>query len=132
MISWLTSYFKGVTSSPPASEMIKEVVETLIKSNSVMACFYIIINHLISQVFSKSYCPFCVKAKRLLDSLSVKYTAMELDQESNGDEIQAYLYQKTQQRTVPNIFISQDHLGGCDDLHKAHASGELKEMLSKL
>jgi glutaredoxin 3 len=47
----------------------------------------------------------------------------------NGDEIQGYLSQKTGQRTVPNIFIQQKHIGGNSDLQKLKSNGKLKEML---
>lgn len=61
-------------------------------------------------VFSKSYCPYCKKAKNLLAELTT-YKALELDQTPEGDAIQAYLAQKTGQRTVPNIFINQAFVG---------------------
>ena len=54
---------------------------------------------------------------------------MELDQSEDGDAIQAYLAQKTKQRTVPSIFIGQQFVGGCDDLVRKQASGELKKLL---
>ncbi|KAI8854078.1 thioredoxin-like protein [Chytridium lagenaria] len=94
----------------------KETVNTLINDNNVM-------------VFSKSFCPYCKKAKSLLDSLNVKYTAVELDNESNGSEIQGVLAEISGQRTVPNIYINKTHVGGCDALHAAHSSGQLKTLL---
>ena len=50
---------------------------------------------------------------------------------SNGSEIQAELLKKTGQRTVPNVFVHGQHLGGNDDTQKAFASGRLEEMLAK-
>ncbi|KAJ3216934.1 thioredoxin reductase [Dinochytrium kinnereticum] len=94
----------------------KEIVQKYIAENHVM-------------VFSKSFCPYCKKAKALLSSLNVKYLAIELDNESNGAEIQAVLQEISGQRTVPNIYIGQQHIGGCDDLHAAHNSGKLKNLL---
>ncbi|KAJ3406215.1 hypothetical protein HDV05_006123 [Chytridiales sp. JEL 0842] len=95
----------------------KELTETLISSNAVA-------------VFSKTYCPYCTKAKRLLDSLGIAYKAYELDNADNGSEVQGYLASKTGQRTVPNIFIHGQHVGGCDDLHEKHRKGELKKMVA--
>lgn len=46
-----------------------------------------------------------------------------------GDQIQAYLGEKTGQRTVPNIFIEQKHIGGNSDLQKIKNAGKLKELL---
>jgi len=70
-------------------------------------------------IFSKSYCPYCARAKRLLTSefahLKDQIYIKELDESpSDGSKIQDYLQEKTGQRTVPNIFISQKHVGGCD------------------
>jgi glutaredoxin 3 len=47
----------------------------------------------------------------------------------NGTAIQDYLHQKTGQRTVPNIFIDQQHIGGNSDLQAKKNSGELKKLL---
>ncbi|KAJ3004206.1 UNVERIFIED_CONTAM: hypothetical protein HDU68_005238 [Siphonaria sp. JEL0065] len=91
----------------------KDIVEAGIASNKVI-------------VFSKSYCPYCVKAKRLLQKYNVTFEALELDQREDGDEIQAYLAQKTGQRTFPNIFIGGNQIGGCDAIHALDAQGKLK------
>jgi glutaredoxin 3 len=48
---------------------------------------------------------------------------------ANGAAIQQYLAEKTGQRTVPNIFINQKHIGGCDDLLAAKANGSLQKLL---
>lgn len=47
----------------------------------------------------------------------------------NGSEIQNYLADKTGQRTVPNIFIKGQHIGGSDDLTKANSSGKVKTLI---
>jgi glutaredoxin 3 len=80
-------------------------------------------------IFSKSYCPYCTKAKKLIQSLNVQYDVLELDQVENGGEIQDYLYEITKQKTVPNIFVQQKHVGGCDAIHSLHSSGKLQSML---
>lgn len=56
---------------------------------------------------------------------------IELDHEKDGAAIQAYLLDKTGQRTVPNIFIGGVHLGGNDDLGRAQSSGKLKQLLEQ-
>ncbi|KAI9347220.1 thioredoxin-like protein, partial [Obelidium mucronatum] len=94
----------------------KEIVEAGIAGNKVI-------------VFSKSYCPYCVKAKKLLSSYQAVFEVLELDQRDDGDAIQAYLAQKTGQRTVPNIFIGGNQIGGCDALHALDAQGKLKPLL---
>lgn len=89
-----------------------EVVEQRIKDNKVM-------------VFSKTTCPFCTKIKNLFDSLGFKYEVLELDQLAEGPAIQAALAEKSGQRTVPNVYINGDHIGGCDDTLKLHADNTL-------
>ncbi|KAF5334169.1 hypothetical protein D9758_014464 [Tetrapyrgos nigripes] len=77
-------------------------------------------------VFSKSYCPYCKAAKKLLkDSYGDKQTEIiELDEREDGGEIQNYLLEKTRQRTVPNIFVSNDAV------QAAHKSGKLNELFA--
>ncbi|GAA5864252.1 hypothetical protein JCM3774_001270 [Rhodotorula dairenensis] len=77
-------------------------------------------------IFSKSYCPYCRRAKQLLDSLDEKYDVYELDQMDEGSDWQAYLAEKTGQRTVPSIFIDGEFIGGCSDLEAQHRGGKLK------
>jgi len=97
------------TSSPKAtmSKSINQTVDDVIASNKIV-------------VFSKSYCPYCKKAKNVFTTdfshLKDKTHILELDQSSDGPAIQKYLLEKTGQGTVPNIFINKKHVGGCDDL----------------
>lgn len=80
-------------------------------------------------IFSKTYCPFCKEAKRVLDAAgATERQEIELDIDANGAQIQKALFQSTAQRTVPNIFIGGRHIGGCDDL-KALPSSVLKQKL---
>ncbi|CAL9779840.1 unnamed protein product [Musa acuminata subsp. burmannicoides] len=80
-------------------------------------------------VFSKTFCPFCVRVKKLLDKLGARYKAIELDVESDGSNIQAALAEWTGQRTVPNVFIGGKHIGGCDDTLAKHQQGKLEPLL---
>ncbi|WFD34172.1 25S rRNA (adenine(2142)-N(1))-methyltransferase [Malassezia cuniculi] len=94
----------------------------------------LISEHLVA-VFSKSYCPYCRRAKDLIQALNIessKVGIIELDKDSNGPAIQNYLLEKTGQRTVPNIFINGKHLGGSDDLSNAQSTGELSKLLASL
>ncbi|RDX72523.1 Glutaredoxin-C2, partial [Mucuna pruriens] len=92
-------------------------------------------------VCSKSYCPFCVQVKQLFGNLGVSYKAIELDTEwidlsqevtvsTDGNEIQAALHEWTGQRTVPNVFIGGNHIGGCDTTTNLHAQGKLVPLLT--
>lgn len=54
----------------------------------------------------------------------------ELDLESDGLEVQEYLYEFTKQKTVPNVFVRKNHVGGCDDTMKAFGEGRLQALLA--
>ncbi|BBN10050.1 glutaredoxin 3 [Marchantia polymorpha subsp. ruderalis] len=82
-------------------------------------------------VFSKSYCPYCKKVKQLLSSLGAQVKVVELDLEKDGDEIQSALTNWTKQRTVPNVFVGGQHIGGCDDTMSKHNGGKLLPLLKE-
>ncbi|KAK4191341.1 thioredoxin-like protein [Podospora australis] len=105
------------SSSPATMEAAQQKAQQLIDENAVM-------------VFSKSYCPYCNNTKRILNGLDAKYKAIELNQESDGDEIQSALAKITGQRTVPNIFIGQKHIGGNSDL-EALGNKKLEALLKE-
>ncbi|PGH17768.1 glutaredoxin [Helicocarpus griseus UAMH5409] len=72
-------------------------------------------------VFSKSYCPYCRATKDLLNEQGASFYTLELDQVEDGAAIQDALQEISSQRTVPNIFISQKHIGGNSDLQARKA-----------
>lgn len=80
-------------------------------------------------VFSKTFCPFCKMTKIALENLKIDAKVIELDEVDNGAAIQDALAQLSGQKTVPNVFIKGEHLGGNDDTQAAIASGKLQEML---
>ncbi|EDV24688.1 Glutaredoxin [Trichoplax sp. H2] len=81
-------------------------------------------------MFSKTYCGFCTKVKRIFQNIGVHDAEiLELDERDDGDEIQSALLQLTKQRTVPNIFIGGKHIGGCSDIEKMHANGKLISLI---
>jgi len=80
-------------------------------------------------IYSKSWCPYCAQCKALFDDMEQPYTAIELDQREDGEALQAALLELTQQRTVPNVFVAGNHVGGNDDTQRAARSGELAELL---
>lgn len=65
-----------------------------------------------------------------MKELGIEFFAIELDNEDQGAAIQQYLHDKTGQRTVPNIFIAGQHVGGCDSLFAAKANGSIKKLLA--
>ncbi|XP_021892052.1 glutaredoxin-like [Carica papaya] len=90
-----------------------------------------VVSHNPVVVFSKSYCPFCVSVKKLLQQVGASFKAIELDIESDGNEIQSALAEWTGHRTVPNVFIGGKHIGGCDSTTALHQQGKLVPLLTE-
>ncbi|CAL8133441.1 unnamed protein product [Orchesella dallaii] len=94
------------------------------------------INSLISEntviVFSKTTCPYCTKVKNLLTDLDVQFKAVELDTLAGdeGAKWQEALHAKSGQRTVPNVFIRGQHIGGCSDVIKAFDENKLVSLIN--
>ncbi|XP_034673579.1 glutaredoxin [Vitis riparia] len=82
-------------------------------------------------VFSKTYCGYCKRVKQLLSQLKATHKTIELDQESDGAEIQSALREWTGQSTVPNVFIAGKHMGGCDSVMEKHQEGKLVPLLKE-
>ncbi|KAL6068150.1 Glutaredoxin domain-containing protein [Balamuthia mandrillaris] len=88
----------------------------------------IIADHVVT-IFSKTYCPFCTKAKNLFKELGVSAHILELDTMGEGSKIQALLQEISGQRTVPNVYINGEHIGGCDDTMGLYKNGQLVKKL---
>ena len=80
------------------------------------------------EIYSKSYCPFCKRAKATLNNLGFAYEEFEI---TDNDKLTKEMQQRSQRNTVPQIFINGQHIGGGDDFHLALQRGELAELLSK-
>ncbi|KAI4093763.1 MAG: hypothetical protein LQ348_003703 [Seirophora lacunosa] len=78
-------------------------------------------------VFSKSYCPYCRASKTLLSEMGAKFYVIEMDQVDDGADLQNALEEINGQRSVPNIYIAQKHIGGNSDLQAKKA--ELPDLL---
>jgi len=78
------------------------------------------------RIYTTQTCPYCVRAKRLLQKKSVPYQEIDV---SWDDEARLRLMQATGRRTVPQIFIGEKHVGGSDDLHALEERGELDGLL---
>ncbi len=78
-------------------------------------------------IYSKDYCPYCVRAKALLTQKQVAFDEIRIDQQP---ERRAEMIAKANGRsTVPQIFIGTLHVGGCDDLLALDAMGKLDPLL---
>jgi len=81
-------------------------------------------------VFSKSYCPYCKKAKSYLNDLGFDFFTYELDIENDGKEVHEVIKSITRQRTVPNIFINGRPIGGYDSISKLSRE-EIESLIQK-
>ncbi|KAI3446636.1 hypothetical protein Pfo_003301 [Paulownia fortunei] len=80
-------------------------------------------------IFSKSYCPYCRRAKAVFKELKQMPYVVELDERDDGGNIQDALSEIVGRRTVPQVFINGKHIGGSDDTVEAYESGELTKLL---
>ncbi len=78
------------------------------------------------KVYTKKVCPYCVRAKALLDRKGVAYE--EIDAE-HDDALRAWLVEATGQRTVPQIFVGDRSLGGFSDIDALDRQGLLDPIL---
>lgn len=78
-------------------------------------------------MYTTAVCPYCVRAKQLLKARGV--TAIEEVRVDLEPERRDEMMQKTQRRTVPQIYIGETHVGGCDDLYALDAAGKLLPLL---
>ncbi|PVU91887.1 hypothetical protein BB559_003945 [Furculomyces boomerangus] len=98
----------------------KRKILSLIENNKVM-------------MFSKSYCPFCRRAKGILNSLNFEYKVLEVDLLPNMMEIKSMLSEIANgHSTFPNIFIDKKSVGGASELAALESNGSLRKMLRDL
>jgi len=79
-------------------------------------------------MYATGYCPYCSRAETLLKQRGVE--AIEkifIDQDPAQRDV---MMQRTGRRTVPQIYIGEDHVGGCDDLYALDRAGQLVPMLA--
>ena len=79
------------------------------------------------EIYTWQFCPFCIRAKALLDKKGVEYIEYLID----GDEAaREKMAERANGRTsVPQIFIENRHIGGCDDIYDLESQGKLNSLL---
>lgn len=77
-------------------------------------------------VYSSDYCPYCSRAKYLLEQKRVAFEEIKVD---NKPQIRAEMAQKAGRTSVPQIWIDDLHVGGCDDLFALDRAGKLDALL---
>ena len=79
------------------------------------------------EVYTTAVCPYCIRAKQLLERKGVTYEEIRID----GDHEQMLIMvERSRRHTVPQIFIDDHHVGGFDDLARLEAYGELDALLA--
>ncbi|GAB5438644.1 MULTISPECIES: glutaredoxin 3 [Roseobacteraceae] len=80
------------------------------------------------EIYTSPLCGFCHAAKRLLNQKGVEFT--EIDVMRNPDRKPEMIQRANGGRTVPQIFVGETHVGGCDDLYDLERSGKLDPLLA--
>lgn len=80
------------------------------------------------EIYTKDYCPYCKRAKELLTKKKVAFT--EYDVTYDQEKFEEMVERSFGRRTVPQIFINDTHIGGCDDMHELDDKGKLDSLLS--
>lgn len=78
-------------------------------------------------LYTTKWCPYCIRALKLLDQKQVEYTNIDVSQADERSKMIAL----TNGRTVPQILINNQPIGGCDELFALERSGKLDKLLQK-
>ena len=102
---------------------VNTVIECFYEARHLHTYFEIIMN---IEVYTKGYCPYCHRAKSLLSKLEAEYKEIAID----GDlKLREEMIERSGRKTVPQIFINDQHIGGFDDMYALHKKGDLKPLL---
>ena len=110
------------TSSFLKMSEVKEKIDTLLQEKKIV-------------VISKSYCPFCKKAKQVLAKYNIPkehIAILEIENDSSCEEIQKYMQVLTGGRSVPRVFIGGKCIGGGDETMALHNNGKLEPLLKNV
>lgn len=79
------------------------------------------------KIYTTKICPYCVRAKQLLERKEINYQEVLVDLEP---ALREEMMRLSGRRTVPQIFINEQSIGGCDDLYALERAGELDKLLA--
>lgn len=79
-------------------------------------------------MYSSNYCPFCFRAKALLEKKGLELEELIVDQ---NPELRQKMMQESGRHTVPQIWIGDQHVGGCDDLFLLERQGMLDKLITE-
>jgi len=80
-------------------------------------------------LYVTGWCPYCQRAKALLSSKQLAFNEIDVDEDP---KLRQEMTARSGRRTVPQIFIGERHVGGCDDLYALESKGELDQLVSNL
>lgn len=80
------------------------------------------------EIYTKTFCGFCVRARHLLEAKGVKFDEYVID--GGGPKRDEMIERSNGRTTVPQIFIDGRHVGGCNDLYALERDGKLNELLA--
>ncbi len=81
----------------------------------------------VATIYTTQFCPYCVRAKYMMDKKNIPYTEVSVD----GDvSLRREMMARSGRHTVPQIWIGDEHIGGCDDLMLLERTGELDVLVS--
>ena len=78
-------------------------------------------------IYTKDYCPYCVKAKSLLTMKKIKFNEINLN--NNPEQFEEMVNKSNGVRTVPQIFYKNNYIGDCDTIHQLNSEGKLDKLL---
>ena len=78
-------------------------------------------------VYSSAWCPYCIRAKQLLSNKGVAFEEISVD---GQPQVRAEMIRKAGRTSVPQIWIGEQHVGGCDDLFALERAGKLNALLN--
>ena len=82
------------------------------------------------EIYTWKFCPFCIRAKELLKKKKVKYIEYAIDGDNQARSVMSA--RANGRTTVPQIFINNNGIGGCDELYQMEQNEELDQLLSSL
>jgi glutaredoxin 3 len=79
-------------------------------------------------IYTTGWCNYCQRARKLLERKGVSFTDVDIE---SAPEKRAEMQARSGRRSVPQIFIGDTHVGGCDDLHDLESQGKLDALLGR-
>ena len=79
-------------------------------------------------LYTTRYCPYCIRARNLLDDKGIAYNDIAVD---NDPQLRGEMMTRAGRNTVPQIWIGEQHIGGCDEMFLLERQGRLDELLTR-